>query len=490
MTTTARRTRGDDGVALLLVLAFVLVMSVIVGALLRQSYTTLRVARTTTDVGNRVHAANAGADWALQRLRQQTLVGGAVPCADPAGVQTLATDLALVAAPAAAHRPNPTVTVTCTVQSGSSVGAGGWSLFLTDQAGGVRTMPSAVATKTVVGPVYNAGAFTFDTGTTLAVQDGDVRVRPGATCPAGFAPAASPPFTCATAAAAPLAPLAPVNLAPERNPVGFGPLQDVDGDHAPSGCRVFQPGRYEDQMQFLPPAAGVNYLRSGIYYLDDLPLAGDAGPQVIDAVVVGGIPAAGELPETPAVQAAAAAGCPIQSAADTSGHYGVVFVLGGDSTIEVRSGAQVELFPYVDPSTGGAGVSLYQLGASEWGSSEQSRVTGPNAVLVGSRAGSDAKMAFHGLAYVPYARIAARGTNQASASFTGGVVAAALDLEAGPGAGGLSVSNRSGPGKRTIRIEAATDRIGSERDLRATVEVSVANDASRTLTITSWKVNQ
>ena len=77
----ARRARasGDDGTALLLVLAFVLVMAVIVGALLRQSYTTLRAARVTADVENRVYAANGGVDWAIQQISQGVLGADGTP---------------------------------------------------------------------------------------------------------------------------------------------------------------------------------------------------------------------------------------------------------------------------------------------------------------------------------------------------------------------------------------------------------------------------
>ena len=468
MSTRRARATGDEGVALLLVLAFVLVMAVIVGALLHQSYATLRAARVTADVENRVYAANGGVDWAIQQIGQGVLgADGAPACADPSqGTQTLASGLAL---------NSRTITVTCTVDSGSSVGAGGWSVFITKPGAGVVAKPSAVNDKAVAGPVYNAGSFAFDGTTSLRVQDGDVRTR--SACPAELTVAVTPPYGCRGGVTTTmLTPLSPVNLTPFRDSIGFGPARVPDGDNTSPACRVFEPGRYDQPLALLSRADGENYLRSGIYYLDDL------GAMTVDnAIVVGGIPGERE-------QAELAAGCATQTDSDTGYHYGVVIVLGGSSTLELRYGSSVELFGYQDPGAGGASaISLYQI-VNEWGPTETSHPAG--GTLASTSAGSRTDVVLHGLVYAPEARVSFLGTNQSTASLTGGVVAAGLDLQSAPGSGGLSVSNRVGPGNRTIRIEAATNRVGSEKDLRAIADVLVTNDAARTLTVTSWRVNQ
>ena len=467
----------DEGVALLLVLAFVLVMSVIVAALLRQSYTTLHAARVTAGLEKRIYEANGGADWAIQQIRQGALDPSGTPvCAGPSGGNQLLTSSLEVNV----GRP---VTVTCTVSNGRSIGAGGWAVFITDPAGTVSTNPSSQGEKTIYGPVYNEGTFTQAGGTALRVEHGDVRTVTA--CPGALT--LDTAYGCGVSA--PIAnPLSPVDVRP-WNIWNAAPAPLATG---PGPCRTFDPGLYDagHRPNFLSSANGTNYLRSGVYYLDDL------GPLVLDDVtIVGGIAGPGDRPATTAPSAAQLdCGAQIQTPSQTGYHYGVVFVLGGTSSIELHDGARVELFGFQDGGPAGSpSLSVYQLD-TEWDATppanERSTVRGVGTSVVSTVADARTELALHGAAYLPFARVSLLGTNQSVASLSGGVVAASLDLQSNPAADHLVISNRSGAGNRTIRIEATTNSAPGEKDLRAIADVLVTNDAARSLTVTSWRVNQ
>lgn len=475
--------RGDDeGVVLLFVLAFVLVIAVIVGALLNQSYVNFRAARVAADVDRRIYAANGGIDWGIQQLRDGIAVGGTPACVNAGqGVQTLTVDPLVL--------NERTVTVTCSVTAGAVAPPDGWAVFVTAAGGGITTWPSEVNQKTVEGAVYNAGAFSFGPATTLRVHNGrTVQVQPACsgTPPSGLSLFPSPPYAWSCAAAPTAVPAPGVRIDRLPNYLAASP-EDPLGDE-PVGfplCRRFAPGHHTTTPQFLPRTGGdVNYLRRGVYYFDNVGVI-----DITDAVVLGGARAPGETALTPA-STEVSAKCPVETDGGEFDNYGVVLVLGGNSTLRIRGQSTVELHGYYDPVGGTDGaLSILQLPAS-FDPGAASTVLGPNATLVQTVHGSRSQVVLHGGLHAPDARVSLFGTSEASVSLRGGIVAAALDLQARPGPDGFTASAPIGTGSRTIRLEATTNSGDGEKSGRAVADLVVIDDASRTVTVTSWLVEQ
>lgn len=471
------RPAADEGTALVMVLVFVLVVGVLVGALLQQSYTVLRSGRASTTLNAGVFAADGGVDWAIQQLRNGVLIDGSPACAGPeVGVQDLPGSIVVNAR---------TVTASCEVLDGHTVGAGGWAAYVAGGAGAVTVYAGTEHDKVIDGPVHNAGTFErIGTLPRLLLPSPDLDLCAGPPDTQWVLTPRATPEELAGCAATTIPP-APIDTAAHLDGTGIVDGAPVD----PAGqlldrCHVFAPGRYTAAPSLTAAADGTNYLRSGVYYLDDLGLV-----TWRDVRVVGGIPAEREAPLTGAwPEAESDCGGRFQTPGDTGGHYGVVLVLGGSTRLEVGSGTSLELFSYVEPDAGGAGsLSVLQL-RNEW-STGASTVAATDAVL-STALGSEADVAVHGTVYAPMSRLSAFGTTDSRVSFLGGVVAAGLDLQAGAHEPAVHVGNRTGPGVRTIRLTATANGAGGVKNATTTAIVTIANDAARTTTVTSWTVER
>jgi hypothetical protein len=193
-------------------------------------------------------------------------------------------------------------------------------------------------------------------------------------------------------------------------------------------CHVFAPGHYTQALDLVPASGGSNYLQSGVYFLDlDAAAESTFETTLGDATVVGGIPAPGEAALTTAVAQAAADLCPMEDAAATGNHFGVVIVLGRAARL-VADASTVELFSYLDPGQlQSPGVSVLQLLDSDgWGPGLASSVVGAAEAIVETASGTAAALAIHGNVYVPAARVSAFGNGGSGRPvvFDGGVVAA------------------------------------------------------------------
>jgi hypothetical protein len=470
----ARTTRGrDDGFALPLVLVFVVVIGALVAVLLGQSETNFHSVVTTRAVQSRIDVANAAIDTGIQRLRAGRAIDGSVVCSSPTGGPVALGTVEIAARSAS---------VTCDVQSGQLAGADGWAVFITDPAGHLTI--GGGGTKQIEGPVYHAGGaggFDAPAGEQLAVVGGDVVLVDGAgSCtapPAAVMIGPAPLYTTACIGApvaipSPSQPLPAVALA-------AAPPQPADGDAATGSCRTFTPGRYVDAPQL---GAGGNYLRSGLYFLDDV------GTWTIDADLVGGIAAPAESPVT------GLAACPPvpETAAGTGGHDGVLLVLGGNSRVVLADHARVELFGYVDPARpAAAGTSVRQVRASDLGwEAKASTVSGPTDDLVAVSSGAGA-VAVHGTVFAPGARVHIGGVSGAVTTLGGGVVAAGLDLTAtgGTSGGAPVVSTRVAPGQRDVVLVATADQLTGEKAITATARVTIDNGPGRASLVQSWIVS-
>lgn len=111
---------GDDGNVLPMVLAFVTVIGVVVGALLGQASANFSATTALRDNRDRVYAADAGLEWVLARagVITATLANATDPVACP---QTLAVNGATVSISCSGQRDQFTVTSTAVKDGSTSV---------------------------------------------------------------------------------------------------------------------------------------------------------------------------------------------------------------------------------------------------------------------------------------------------------------------------------------------------------------------------------
>lgn len=109
--TLASPARNDEGASLIMVLVFIMVFSVVAGAILDFASTGFRTTNTVTDIRKKLHSADGAMDGAINAIRSSTMgLSSAGPCLQPPNqfrLQATTTD--------------PAVDVTCS-PSGSSGG--------------------------------------------------------------------------------------------------------------------------------------------------------------------------------------------------------------------------------------------------------------------------------------------------------------------------------------------------------------------------------
>lgn len=474
-----RPERADEGIALVLVLLFVLVTGVLIAALLSQSFTTFTAARTANQGEQRLYAAGGGIDWGIQRLRAGTLVDGERACTRPAtaGPTVLADAFAV-----GDHQ----VQVTCETTAGHDVGAGGWAVFITDPGGGITTSALPASPRSIFGPVYNAGGWDIDPASQVRMESGEV-VGGSPTCPVP-APAdlvldaGSPPYRClATALPVPSLPIdltAAIAAAPDRSSAG----------QSSGTCRTFEPGRYGTAPSFLPsrvdgsPTGWVNHLRPGVYVFDFAATVFD------NVTIVGGEPAPLASNPPGAREPTAFAGvdlgdCERDPDADAHGS-GAVIVLRGTTSLTLSGASSLELFSWLDPAQPGGGVSLVRT---------EAEAIDPAELALSTTESDGAAVAIHGATYLPTRGIelAANG----AAVFTGGVVAADLRLLTTSDGAGLGqpwpiVSNAQGAGAREVTLVATIADTPSEKGLTITATLNIQNSGARPLLVEGWTVSR
>lgn len=448
--------RGEEGVALVMVLIFLIIAGAVILALLRVGFASLSAAAELRGSDERVYAADGGLQSGIQQARidpTRCAAPGAISDLDPVTIN------------------GRTVQIRCVGMAGASPGAGGWAVYIPD-GGQIATKSGGGAdNKVVSGPVYlgtDPAAGGWDLEADLHVRQGPVVQRSSGACtpPAGLQ--LDTPlwgYRCVTEAEA-------VPTAPQRLPASLPLLQHHAGTDLP-GCRVFEPGTYTQA----PELDGANYFRSGVYFLDNVG-TWSIGP---NTEVVAGRPAPGESAGT------SASAC----YADTPGVTGVTFLLGGNSTIEVHQGS-LEVFSV--PAADAPGVSIRQLRASDPGpwAAKASTVTGE---LVTSRNGAKTELVVHGLVYGPDAGVQLSAANGGTVQLRGGVVTRRLEIwtPASNGPGGVSLPEIGGgvaPGTgRTVEITAsAQPSDADEKTVSATAVVRIANDPGRAVSVLEWQV--
>jgi hypothetical protein len=449
---------GDDGQALIVVLLFALVFSLILGALITNASTNLGNTVTVRGQEANVYAADSGIDWGLQTIRNDnTLCTGSPTTQTLTGVPTF---------------NGQTPTVTCEVVSGNATGANGWAIITTDTSspGSFSTAGPSPFPRTVNGPIFSAGI--ADDIENVHVNGGHVYEQNiGSNCsspadqPSGILIAPTPPYGyhCTTDPnPGPSVPHALPNSVPSiaPNPVTTG------------GCTVFSPGKYTS-TNYLPGKN--NYFVSGVYYFVDVNI------DVRKMQIVGG------AKSSPSEQSLLT-----PCASDPAGTVGtgVRWILGGSSAINVRDpSGLIELFERVNgpASEGTQGISIQTVQGSDPGGWPASSL-GVNDLVLQEGNGNTPLAAIHGLVYTPNAKVDLDATNTARAWLLAGVVTGRLVLRQQATVDGVRVSVETGLGEREI-ILTSTSGPSTGAHAVATAVLTITNDAPRTLDIQSWRTS-
>ena len=355
-----------------------------------------------------------------------------------------------------------------------------WAVVtLSPGSNSLRTQAGGGGNKQISGPTYVGGKFNLQAP--LRVNDvAPLTTDPGypvgdgvglvyqSTAAAGGCARPSLTDLIATFACSPMQPPDPKPpLPPPSSFPSAGGYVDI------GGCRIFRPGKYTTAAQF--NLAAVNYLASGVYYLENLGLIDMDGPGAPKKVFGGKIDtSSGEE----RVLANAPCGTDAQAGV-TTGDTGVHIILGGTSRLDIDE-AEAEFMAY-HPAAGseqaGAGISIRTV------SEPTSGYTLWNGPGVGLKVegGTNPHFAVHGLVYMPDASIELFATNTSQAALLGGVVAWDLLLQASAVGGGLLVQVAGDrPRSRSAVIIEGTVPVSSTKTVksRAVVDVQV----SRTVT--------
>jgi hypothetical protein len=348
----ARRMQGEDGASLIIALAFLLLFSLILVAILAFAVTSFGAGGDVSARVSSQYAANAAVDTAVQRIRSSSdmQIGrnaaytGALPCA---------------------YQPTDgTASATCTPQQASGAirpGMDGYpanAILTTGGPGGSgagtgaidTTAAAGTNTLTTNGNVYANGSISL--GSTK-FDDHDNAVTAYGSC----SPVAPDPqwvtvkTQCGVTSAANAPQFGDHNDPGYKNQVKgtlpVNPQVTCNGAHP---IATFTPGYYNDPKKLMPPPAcrqGVYYFPPGVYFFDlSSRRFGDFWN--IDGIVVGGMPK-GWSPTTNAQPPTPPGPDPTQSVGCDNTQDGVQFILGGDTQIQL-----------VTP-THGTGVSSIEL---------------------------------------------------------------------------------------------------------------------------------
>lgn len=483
-----RAARGDDGVALVMALVFMLVVGLFVGAALQKAQSTSASGQQVLVRGQLQYALDGGIDVALQALQQELSNGAPTRCVDAAaapGVGSLTlnaqsvthtcTTLAGRAAVAGdVTTTNYAIVVTSpnadalTTQSGasSSLGIDG-SVFLNGTVtNGALKKQLDLTSGDLVSPVSRAGCAADLAALTDITLTGSGQLK---TCTEQTLAQAVPTLTL---------PAAPVEVATAlKSGVQLGT------------CRVFFPGRYSTS----PPAvSGADtYFVSGLYYfhnigqwsIDDKNLDLTGGHRTVSTDSA--VPANGCTSMTDATALAAPLAVANAGTIGTPYANGVTWAFGGTSSLDFKKGSVTLFSPpaigtaqpvniYAVPTTGNGYTAITSVGA---------------AVITG---GSNlSAMLFNAKILAPTGTVSIFSTNNTVATARGGIVAYQLDLQASAsGSGGLVITAPGGivdapPPFRTVRI--VTQDSSGGNSATNTAVATISNFAPFTIHVLSWR---
>lgn len=459
---------NDNGAVLVIVLVFVAVVALVMGAILEQTRVSIGNTVVVRNQQALTFAADSGIEAAINRLRRD-------PTLCPAATGTPTTLPPLTS-------NGREVVMTCETVEGQSTGVLGHAVITLDDTGDSLTT-SGGGDKTIQGPVWSQ-RLDDNNQTTLSdlvVSGGDVteafpNCSLGDTAPNGltFRPVGANDYECSDDGPPSFSPTLP-DVVP-----GSAPAPSVVGD-----CTTFQPGRYApagsqlvtdgDAMAWPASLTDENYFTSGVYLFEDISIAIGNGQ-----VVVAGARGTDE-DDVLGLDA-----CANDSAAPGTVGSGVKWLFGGSSSISIDSdGGALEAFGRQDGAAGEGteGVTIMQVPAqSGWSAS----TLGPSQDVITMQPGNNPRVAVHGITYVPTARL--HFDNVAGGSvgyFQGGVVVGRLHLQSSGDEVFVSINTSESP--RVIRITASAVQDAGDKAIVATAVVRFANDERRSFDVLSWR---
>ena len=468
---TARDVRSDAGAILPLVIVATFVVSTMVIAVTTYVTADLRYARVVEDRADRLAAADGGLRFGVEKLRNfQTL------CATAAGTGGGVTTVFPPVINGA------TTAVTCRRIGQAISDVQGWGVVVT--ASGVPAGQSIFSTsgagqsdniKTFSGPVYIADPNRMDLNSLMEIKDGDLWFSASdcdnapdidvlATGDLRFEPDffrgplctektwSGGLFTAPTASTPPVSPVNP----------GF-----VDT----TSCRVFSPGKYTSIA-----LAQDNYFNAGLYYFENTSMV------LQGKTVVAGFPdGAGDSPKLPNTNCAVEQEFDKQTVKAAGGTGGATFYLGGNSHLEIRNNAGLEIFRRRVNETY---LSVFALGSS--GAGYTASTIDWNSWLLETKSGSNNDVAIHGLMWAPQAAASLGNiTNAANGQLLGGIVVARLDTQASASATGFLVGIGANPVWARLLLTSTSTLKGRSVVIRAVVQF---RPDTGDLAVNSWRV--
>jgi hypothetical protein len=377
----ARRGRGEEGASLVIAMAFIVLFSLVLTAVLAFSTTSFQSQATIADNARAARAASAGIDTAVARIRNDPamLLGGPSACSGVL-MNYNPTD------------STPSSSVGCTAVPATDAvqpGVGGpANALLTLGAGGITSSGSGVVKTT--GNVFSNSGITLNGAGVLDATDYAVTATgacgtsvPNADSSASISPWLAVTTQCNAAATVPqygdgadpraadnrfLSRMADVPLTYNATPTCTG------------RTLTFSPGRYTDPTWFATtkwPAVvcGAGTLPTSIYfspgaYYFDFGAGGESTTWTLTNIsVIGGARSAAyngnAQPSFPTNMQDGTNPVNCQTESGNGAATGLQFILGGASQMVLGSQAKVELCPKVD--TNGFGVAVLGLNSGDPG---------------------------------------------------------------------------------------------------------------------------
>ena len=493
--------RGDEGVALVMALVFMLVVGLFVGTALTKSQSVSVSGQQVRQRGQLQYALDGGVDRALQVLQDDLSTGSPSKCVaapeletDITGFQDAATGLDL---------NGQKVSYSCQTLAGRAANTGdgtttNYALLVTSPSSGALTTQSGVSGELVVaGSVYlNGQVANSDVKKAIEVSSGDI-VSPlsRAGCAADLTALTDVTLTgtgqlkaCTDQTLAQALPTITLPAAPTfvvSAVLGSGVTFNVGGGKK---CRVFYPGRYS-AAPALSTSDG-NYFVSGLYYFAGI------GQWQIDGgsdVIAGQRSVGTDFPSAPTGDCATmtdttAMGSPLVAAVLASltpntFSYGATWVFGGSSSLDFKKGSVTMFTP---PATGAEPAVNFVAASSSTGGG-YADLTVPDVLTGGS---NNSTMQLNAKLFAPEAGVNIFSTNNTVAAARGGVVAYTIDLQASAaGSDALAISAPGGianppPPFRTVRI-VTRDKAGNSAT--NTAVATIGNFSPYPVSVKSWR---
>jgi hypothetical protein len=172
----------------------------------------------------------------------------------------------------------------------------------------------------------------------------------------------------------------------------------------------------------------------------------------------------------------------------------VQFIFGGTSRLYVDTQGQVELFARQEATPPPAGttpgtermtlVAVPDDWPAGW-TKNTAKTIGKHVLEVTD--GNTTNFITHGLIYAPTQTLILKSTNDVISQTLEGIAAWKLTIKSSGSGDGVAVSVPTGkPNPRRIKLTATTQTAG-ERPAVSTAIIEVANDATRTVSLKSWR---